>query len=87
MTGLVTLEARNNEIADLTPALSLTKLSYLLVSGNQISTVAPVKDIKVISEIDLANNPLGTSVAKTAVNCPSDATTNIYIREFCAATP
>ena len=62
LENLTKLVLDDNEISDLTPLASLTKLRYLDVSGQNIDDISALSELKQMEILDVSDNPL-TSVA------------------------
>lgn len=76
------LSLKRNGLRNLTGLGHKTHLKELDLSFNQIDTLMPMKNYCCDTFIDLWKNPLGTTIEKTAENCPLDAKAK-DIRLFC----
>lgn len=72
----------HNRISDLTPLLQVPKLLAIQLDGNLIRDVSLLKDYSSLENFWLADNPLGTTVAKTEENCPTTGK-SMAIADFC----
>lgn len=76
------LSLQNNGIVNLTGMGQETFLEQLDLRNNLIEDLMPMKNFCCAGFVRLANNPLGTTIEKTAANCPLDAKTR-DIQLFC----
>lgn len=68
-----TLEINGNEISDLSFAQNFARIDIISAAKNKISDISMLADIESLEQLHLADNPLGTTIKKTAANCPTDA--------------
>lgn len=84
--GIRDFIAANNQIADLSPlAKNGQYLGPVNLKGNKITSVASLGGsywLRHAMDLNLADNPLGTTVAKTAENCPAN-TMAIAVNTWC----
>lgn len=76
------LRLEDNRIADLSPLEQLTYLDVLVLRNNRIVDVSPLRNMDQLFGLFLGGNPLGTTIAKTPENCPTDAKSE-QVREWC----
>lgn len=84
LAALRQLDLSDNGIDDIGALAGLGKLEYLTLSYNGIRDLTPLKPLPALKRLWLAENPLGTTVAKTPANCPSEDTST-GLAAFCAA--
>lgn len=81
------LDVSHNKIADLGPMRGqFPRLQSLDLSQNRIGSLVPIKDIghfRFALNLQMANNPLGSTVAKNAANCPLDGSAHA-VRVWCS---
>lgn len=82
LNKLTQLTLDDNDIISVAPLQKLTRLESLAIANNRITDIAALKDLDRLFYFNLKGNPLGTTVAKTAENCPLDGKSET-IAEFC----
>lgn len=78
------LYLESNEISDVSQLAGVAGLHTLALSNNKVADISPLKDLEGIQSFALAKNPLGTSEAKSAANCPTDAKSQVIV-DWCSA--
>lgn len=73
----------DNQVVDLTPLAGKANLFALDLTGNGVVSLAALKDNTAIRYLQMGENPLGTSVAKTADNCPTTSSSPA-IKAWCS---
>lgn len=76
------LRLEDNRIVDLSPLEHVTHLDVLVLRNNRIVDVSPLRNMAKLFGLSLGGNPLGTTIAKTPENCPTDAKSEL-VREWC----
>lgn len=84
MADLEQLSASRNAISDLSPLADKQYLTHLNVAHNSIESLAPIKSLPSLLKLGMRNNPLGSTVEKTADNCPTSGEgINEAVASFC----
>jgi Leucine-rich repeat (LRR) protein/putative cell wall-binding protein len=68
VSGTLSLDISENEIADLNPLKSLFGLTSLRASGNKINSLDPLKDLKELNDLALSNNQLASLMGLSLAN-------------------
>lgn len=76
------LSLPNKNIKNIQPIGLLTRLKKINLDNNEIENIFEFRDLYQIIEFSLANNPLGTKIIPTQVNCPINSKSPI-ISSWC----
>lgn len=79
---LTQLTLDDNDISSLEPLEQLNRLEAISLENNQIVDLTALKDHDRLYRLNLKGNPLGSTIPKTAKNCPQDGKSEL-IAEFC----
>lgn len=85
-TRLERLDLSANGLGDVTALASLKRLRYLSLSYNEITSLTPLRELQELKKLWLAENPLGTSIARTEANCPTQGA-SAGLAAWCGAEP
>jgi internalin A len=58
MKDLASLSANRNQISDVSPLQTLTKLHYLFLSDNKIKDIMPLQPLKRLNSASFRRNPI-----------------------------
>lgn len=83
LSKLYALQISGNQISSLEFARQMQRVQFFYADDNKVTDLSPLKELRFINGFKLAGNPLGTTVAKTAENCPTDAKSRT-IADWCA---
>lgn len=84
LADLEQLSASHNAIVDLSPVAGKAYLTHLNVSHNAIESLAPIKSLPKLRKLGMRYNPLGTTIEKSADNCPKEGEgINEAVADFC----
>ncbi len=84
MPNLEILSINDNEVAAFIEKHNFPKLTIFLARRNRITNVVPlVKSMPLLGELELTENPLGTSIVRSEDNCPTGALIPAGISDFC----
>lgn len=85
---LKTVDLAHNSIVDLSVFEKMTnEIHEINLTSNLIEDVTPLKDLKgnwMLWAPKLADNPLGTTMAKTEKNCPT-TTASLWLNRWCSS--
>lgn len=76
------LTAARTQVRDLMPLAALDRLELFYGEENEIEDLSGLRDLPLLTRLYLSGNPLGTTIAKTADNCPVDAASPA-VRAWC----
>lgn len=76
------LTAARTQVRDLMPLAALHRLELFYGEDNQIKDLRGLRDLPLLTRLYLTGNPLGTTIVKTADNCPVDAASPA-VRAWC----
>ena len=69
----------NNQITDLKPLSSLTRLTYLYLSDNQITDLKPLSSLTHVAALYLQNNPLTTKTCPFKIKVICNFSPSLYL--------
>lgn len=71
------LKLIHNNIHDFSNMKKSFRVSWLDLSYNAVTDVTDLKDMRITNSLNLSHNPLGTTIAKTEENCPTDGSNEL----------
>ena len=83
LVTLASLDASKNQVVDVTALSGLFNLIALDLNNNRIDTIGSLSALEKVVDFQLRDNVLGTTVLKTASNCPQEDGTAVAIKEYC----
>lgn len=84
LANLENLWADNNLISDLTPLGKVIKLKTIYLARNSVSDISTISQLQNLTNVSFSNNPLGSTIHKTAANCPQGRGIHPLINKFCS---